>query len=218
MASATARPRVFFRIVRADGGPEIVAGMNSGVFTCGQQGNLILNDDPFIAPQQARFFFSGTRLVLEDIGGNNGVFVRLRHERELLPGGELRMGRQRLLLQGLAQPSPALDGTLAWGSLDGGCMFRLLQLFEGGMHGGAFLLKPGQNLLGRDSGDITFPSDGFISGKHAVLYASSDRVVVKDVGSSNGTFIRLPAPIFVENGDQLLIGRQLIKIEMQPHP
>src|SRR3712207_8163568 len=40
----------------------------------------------FIMPVQARFFFSGGRLVVEDVGGANGVFVRLRQERELPVG------------------------------------------------------------------------------------------------------------------------------------
>jgi hypothetical protein len=38
--------------------------------------------------------------------------------------------------------------------------------------------------------------------------------MVKDLGSSNGTFLRLTAPAFVENGDQFLIGRQLVRVEM----
>ena len=61
------------------------------------------------------------RLAVEDAGGGNGVFVRLRGERELPVGGELRLGRQRLLLElvppggggrgrdaGLGLPGPGL--------------------------------------------------------------------------------------------------------------
>jgi len=67
------------------------------------EGDLRLTDDPFIMPVQARFFFSAGRLVVEDVGGANGVFVRLRQERELPVGGEVRLGRQRLVLE----PIPA---------------------------------------------------------------------------------------------------------------
>ena len=76
-------------------------------------------------------------------------------------------------------------------------------------------LKDGENALGRELGDITFPSDGFISGRHAVLTVAQDRLMVKDLGSSNGTFLRLTAPAFVDNGDQFLIGRQLVRVELQ---
>ena len=93
---------------------------------------------------------------------------------------------------------------------------RLRQIIEGGVLGAAFPLKEGDNLLGREVGDITFPTDGFVSGRHALLHVSHQRLVVRDIGSSNGTFIRLPAPAFVEHGDQFLIGRQLLRVELQP--
>ena len=61
--------------------------------------------------------------------------------------------------------------------------------------------------------DIVFPTDGFVSSSHATLYVAPDRVLIRDgirdKHSSNGTFLRLTAPAFVENGDQFLIGRQL---------
>ena len=100
-APSATRPHVSFRVVRADGGPEISVPMTGETLTCGTRGDLTLPDDPFIAPVQARFFFSGERLAIEDLGGGNGVFSRLKVERELPVGGELRLGRQRLLLEAI---------------------------------------------------------------------------------------------------------------------
>ena len=54
------------------------------------------------------------------------------------------------------------------------------------------------------------------SGRHALLNVKQDRLRVRDVGSSNGTFVRLTAPVLVEDGDQFLIGRQLLRVEVQP--
>jgi FHA domain/zinc-ribbon domain len=207
------RPRVSFRVVRADGGPEMVVPMPGETLTCGTRADLALPDDPFIAPVQARFFFSGHRLAVEDLGGGNGVFARLKGERELPVGGELRLGRQRLLLEIIPPVTPGEGGAVAWGSPDPGYKLRIVQLLESGMRGAAFCLREGENLLGREVGDITFPGDGFVSGRHAVLNARGDRLLVKDVGSSNGTFMRLSAPSFVESGDQFLVGRELVRIE-----
>ncbi len=39
--------------------------------------------------------------------------------------------------------------------------------------------------------------------------------MVRDLGSSNGTFVRLVAPTFVDNGDQFLVGRELVRVELQ---
>ncbi|MEN9799967.1 MAG: hypothetical protein RL653_3664, partial [Pseudomonadota bacterium] len=35
----------------------------------------------------------------------------------------------------------------------------------------------------------------------------------RDLGSSNGTFVRLAGPVLVDGGDQLLVGRQLLRVE-----
>jgi pSer/pThr/pTyr-binding forkhead associated (FHA) protein len=180
---------------------------------CGRKGDVVIEDDPFVSESQLRLFFSGNRLAVEDVGGGNGVFTRLRSERELALGGELRLGRQRLLLEPMADVTPDEDGAIQWGSADPGHRFRLVQLIEGGFRGAAWLLHEGDNAIGREVGDIAFPSDGFVSGRHALIHVSFDRVVVRDLGSSNGTFLRLAAPAFVDNGDQFLTGRQLLRVE-----
>jgi pSer/pThr/pTyr-binding forkhead associated (FHA) protein len=89
-----------------------------------------------------------------------------------------------------------------------------VQLLEGGLRGSAFPLKEGDNLLGRENGDIIFPGDGFISSRHALLQTRSHTVILKDLGSSNGTFVRIDARKRLEDGDQLLIGRHLLKFEL----
>ncbi len=189
--------------------------MRGETLMCGRVGDLSLPDDPFVAEQQVRFFFSGARLAIEDVGGGNGVFTRVRTERDLTVGGEVRIGRQRLLVEPIAPLTAAPDGAAAWGSPDLGYRFRLIQLLEGGGRGCAYPLKEGDNLVGRENGDIVFLGDGFVSGRHASFYVAPDRLLIRDLGSSNGTFLRLAAPSFVEQGDQFLIGRQLVRIEMQ---
>ncbi len=215
VAPPASRPKVQIRVVRADGGPESLQRMQADVLTCGTQGEIALKDDPFVAAVQARFFFSGSRLAIEDVGGGNGLFLRLRNEREVLPGGELRLGRQRLLIEPIPAVAPSAGGAIAWGSPDPGYRFRLVQLLEGGIRGSAYPLKEGENLLGRELGDITFPTDGFVSGRHAQMQVAGDRLLLKDLGSSNGTFIKLSAPAFVEHQDQFLIGRELLRVELQ---
>lgn len=119
------------------------------------------------------------------------------------------------MLEPIPTAATGPGGTQVWGSPDPGYRLRLVQLLEGGLRGGAFPLREGDNLLGREQGDLTFPTDGFVSGRHAVLQVRQDRLQVRDVGSSNGTFIRLSGPTFVDNGDHFLIGRQLLRVEIQ---
>ena len=210
MAALQTRPSVTVRVVRADGGPEAAFGLKKDEAIVGSAGDILLIDDPFAARTQARLYFDGAALMVDDIGGGNGVFARVSNECWLTPGNELRCGRQRLMLEAL---SPACQPP-TWGSPDPGYRARLVQLLEGGRRGDAFPLREGDNLIGRDSGDISFPGDGFVSGRHAVLSVSAEMVRIRDVGSSNGTFLRLGAPTRVGDGDQLLVGRHLLKLDV----
>lgn len=206
------RPQVTLRVVKADGGPEVVFAFRKDQAVAGSAGDILLMDDPFVARNQARFTFSGPVLTVDDIGGGSGVFARVKAERQVHLGQEIRCGRQRLVLEEIPPaPTPRV-----WGSPDPGCRVRLVQLLDGGRRGDAFPLREGENLIGREAGDITFPGDGFVSGRHAVLRVQADRMTLRDVGSSNGTFVRLDQPTNLENGDQLLMGRHLLKVDMTP--
>ncbi len=129
------KPRVSLRVVRADGGQEASTVMTDGTVTCGQEGNLALPDDPFLAPTQVRFFFVADKLHAEDVGGGNGTFVRVKGETTLQSGSEVRIGRQRLKLERLPAAQPGPEGTVAWGSPVGNALFRLIQVMEGGETG-----------------------------------------------------------------------------------
>lgn len=211
---SAARPRANIRVVRADGGMEAVFALRKDEVVAGSSAELLLMEDPFVARTQARFYFEGGALRVEDVGGNSGLFVRLRAQILLDPRQQVRCGRQVLVFEALP---PAPSGLpRIWGSPDHGIRGRLLQLLEGGRRGDAFTLREGDNLIGRETGDITFPSDGFISGRHAMVRVQDGRAVVRDLGSSNGTFVRLNAPLSLVDGDQLLVGRQLLKVEVRP--
>jgi hypothetical protein len=210
------KPKVTIRLVRMDGGPETTLALKKEEATVGLSGDIPLMDDPFVPRVQAKFFFNGMSLMVEDVGAGNGVFAKLRGERVVLPGAEMRCGRQRLLFEAVAPLAP--NTARSWGSPDPGYRARLIQILEGGRRGDAFPLREGDNLLGREMGEITFPGDGFVSGRHAVINVRGDRITVCDVGSSNGTFCRLAGPTALENGDHLLIGRQFLKMDIAMMP
>jgi hypothetical protein len=52
-----------------------------------------------------------------------------------------------------------------------------------------FKLKPGSNYLGRGSGNDFQIEDQSVSGSHAQVFVDGDLIVVKDLGSTNGTYI-----------------------------
>jgi len=55
--------------------------------------------------------------------------------------------------------------------------------------------------------------DDYVSRRHARLTASNGMLFLEDLGSSNGTFLRVRRPIVLEAGDEILIGSTVLKVE-----
>jgi len=76
-----------------------------------------------------------------------------------------------------------------------------------------FPLRPGENSVGRDAGDITFPGDRYVSARHAVFKVEPGGVTFTDLGSSNGSFVKVAGAADLTPGDQLLLGTQLFRLD-----
>jgi pSer/pThr/pTyr-binding forkhead associated (FHA) protein len=209
------RGRIRLALVRADGQPGQVFDVEKDEAICGRtEGDLRLPDDPTVSPRHARFTVAGGVLRVEDLGSVNGTFLRLKEPRRISIGEELRVGRQLLRLEPLPRPAPPGEhGTWPWGTKDPGYRLRLSQLLEGGGLGEIFPLRDGENLVGREAGDVTFPTDRYVSARHARLEVKGAEVVLADAGSSNGTYVKLAGAADLAIGDQLLVGAQLLKVE-----
>ena len=90
---------------------------------------------------------------------------------------------------------------------------KLHLIMEGGQAGDSYDLKD-ETAVGRTTGDITFPHDGFMSGKHARIVRRGGSFVLVDEESRNGTFIRINGEVELKPGDMILIGRQLFRFEV----
>jgi pSer/pThr/pTyr-binding forkhead associated (FHA) protein len=210
-------PAARFRLaaVRTDGLPGSTFPLDKDEIVCGRtEGDIRIPDDPTVSPRHARFVQSGGVLRVEDLGSVNGTYLRIREPRRLAPGQEIRIGHQLLRLEPLARP-PARDdrGARPWGTKDPGYRFRLSQLLEGGGLGEIFPLRDGENAIGREAGAVTFPSDPFVSARHARIDVAGGEVTLADTGSSNGTFVKIAGAADLARGDLLLVGGQLLRVE-----
>jgi pSer/pThr/pTyr-binding forkhead associated (FHA) protein len=70
-------------------------------------------------------------------------------------------------------------------------MFIILEVLLGSNSGKHFRITPGQRIrVGRSSlADITFPTDGFVSGTHFALENDAEKCWITDLNSRNGTFV-----------------------------
>jgi pSer/pThr/pTyr-binding forkhead associated (FHA) protein len=201
--------------VRHDGLPGLVLELSRQETLCGRtEGELRLADDPTVSPRHARFVRHGRRVQVEDLGSLNGTYLRLRGTHRVSMGEELRIGRQLVRLEPLARPAPGGDHAgRTWGSADSGATLRLAQLLDGGGVAEVFPLRPGENSVGRDAGDVSFPGDRYVSARHAIIRVEPDGVTITDLGSSNGSFVKVVGAVELAPGDQLLLGTQLFRLE-----
>lgn len=86
-----------------------------------------------------------------------------------------------------------------------------------GTEEGEYPLKEGENIIGRDASPL-FAKDNLLSGRHATFIVQGPSVWIRDDGSRNGVYVRLPRQQHVElvNGDQFCIGRIILRFELQP--
>jgi len=115
-------------------------------------------------------------------------------------------------------PVPDADGTYFYGSPKRPSKLMLTQLLAGGQPGMIFRARDDSLSIGREQNDINFPDDPFISGRHALVQATETpdgmRFQIADLGSKNGTFVRVDNEIPLFHGDYVFLGQQLLRVEI----
>jgi pSer/pThr/pTyr-binding forkhead associated (FHA) protein len=72
--------------------------------------------------------------------------------------------------------------------------------------------------IGRGEGDVRFPDDPFMSPLHAKLSWEDAKLMARDLGSRNGTWVFLEEAYRLTEGDVLLIGSQIIRFRRLGYP
>ncbi len=88
----------------------------------------------------------------------------------------------------------------------------LVSINEDGSDGVAIPLEFLETTVGRD-GDTRFPTDAFLSPKHARLHIENGTLFIEDLYSLNGTFLKLRDEVKLTPGDTFLMGRQVLRFE-----
>ena len=213
-------PRGRLVVVREDGTDgEAFPLYGEGTTIIGRDGGHVsFPQDGFLAGQHAEFWYEGDVLFLRSLPSTNGVFLRIRDDVEVESGDHFRMGQELLrldlMMDVVGGQDRDEDGTIGLGSpLPREAWARLSQVLGPNASGMVFLLCGDEVYLGRDRGEVTFPEDGYVSGTHAVLSRRGSKHFLRDLDSSNGTFLRLRGPTPVEADDHVLAGQQLFRVE-----
>jgi hypothetical protein len=197
------------------GGPDRYEPRGDDVII-GSQGDIALEGEHFAAPKEACFSYRDGKLALIDLEGGNGVFVRTRQPVELVFGDEFLVGDQVLCLLGNPAPddSPGPGPTYFYASPRWHSSFRLVQIWEGGQHGATCVARGTTLQIGRTMGDMTFASDPLVSELHCAIEEQAGAIVLSDLASRAGTFVRITGQRELIDGDEIAIGRTRLKVSI----
>jgi pSer/pThr/pTyr-binding forkhead associated (FHA) protein len=182
------------------------------------EGDLMF-DDPHLSARHARVVAGeGGARVLSPLESRNGVYLRLRTSIDLVDGDTLLMGKQVLRYEVIPDNErnlrPAVDhGVALFGTPGRPSWARLRQLTASGVTRDVYHLNRQESILGREQADIVFSDDEFMSRRHAQISLRATRGRLEDLGSSNGTFIRLRGPHSLASGDLIRLGDELLRFE-----
>jgi pSer/pThr/pTyr-binding forkhead associated (FHA) protein len=214
------------------------------------EGSVVIGDDAYISPRHARIVRRDGKYFLRDLASTNGIFVRIPFvlsssvagdagDKKSAPAGappaqdELPLKDQDLFLvgqqvlrfevvkdaeEGFGVASD--NGTLLFGTPASPRYARLSLRSVEGVSRDVFHLRKKETILGRESGDIVFTDDPFLSRRHALLRVEEQgpgqnrRFTLSDLGSSNGTFLRVHEEVLLRSGDQFRIGQQLFRFDL----
>lgn len=157
-------------------------------------------EDMLLSGRHASISHGPEGFFLRDDGSTNGVFIKLKEARpaEIFNGNVLRIGKQMLLFD----------------AENGGASF--IHIDMNGKPLNRYELSAQTIVLGRQAPDITLDqTDMTLSRRHLSLTFKDRKIWVKDLGSANGSFLKIKNSIPLEPDDQFRVGNQLLRFSLK---
>jgi hypothetical protein len=213
------RLRIRVHVVRSMwGGPDAYEPLGDEIII-GRHGQVQLEGEKFCHPSEAMMRWRGDQLWLEDFEGGNGVFMRIRTPVEVGFGDEFLIGDQLLRVEKNppADDEPDPDPTYFYSSPKWPTAFRVVQIFEGGAPGACVVARGTTLQVGSAVGDLMFPYDPLVSEQHCYIEEQAGAIVLTDLQSRTGVFVRLEGEQEITHGDELIVGRTRLVVDLSPN-
>jgi pSer/pThr/pTyr-binding forkhead associated (FHA) protein len=219
-SGAGGRRRARLVLERGEGFDGATFRLDGESITAGRSnGPVVFPGDPCLAPHHATFFYRDGALHVRDEGAPGGVYLRLRGLTvPLRPGDTFVVGDRLLRLGGQLPPPPAAspDGTRRLGApRPSPPTIVIEERLEGGVAGRVFVRGGASVTIGRAGCALNLGDDPNLSQAHAELLVDANGAVrLRDLSSSNGTFVRIPphAERELRDGDFLRMGREVLRV------
>jgi pSer/pThr/pTyr-binding forkhead associated (FHA) protein len=185
------------------------------------EGDIVLSEDRYLSPRHARFFRQDGHWYLRDLGSVNGVYRRLRKPTPLRNSDLVLLGLEVLQFELVDHAERGLGhaiqhGVLVFGSPATTRRARLCQRTVEGVVRDIYHLVSDETTIGRETGDIVFTSDPFMSRRHAAITWDEDaqEYVLADLSSSNGTYLAIRDDVRLDDGEFIRLGQHLFRVDL----
>ncbi|WP_437679887.1 FHA domain-containing protein [Sorangium sp. So ce131] len=185
------------------------------------EGDILLEDDLYVSPRHARIAAQNGSWVLRDLGSINRIYLRIRKTHPLRDGDLLLLGLEVLQFQTVSDGERGLGhaiqhGTLLFGSPAIHRRARLCQRTVEGVTRDVYHLYRDETVIGRETGDIVFTADPFLSRRHAAIRRNpaTGEFTLADLESSNGTYVAIREEVSLVDRDFVRIGQHLFRVDL----
>ena len=216
--SGSRRPRLAILDERGETTKVLMLDRGEAVIGRGEDADIRFELDVYLSPLHARIDMHQGKLWLRDLGSRNGSWLFIDEPTKLVDGDLLLVGSQMIRFRRLGYPGPhppEADSTRRMGSVTPNVDVAMLeQLRADGSVRDNFHLSPGrQAVIGRETGDWTFPYDPTMSGRHAEVLSEDIEFFVADAGSRNGVAMAVRGDRELRAGQRFLLGDQILRVE-----
>ena len=169
----------------------------AGSTTIGRQDcDISLPSDTSISDRHASISRTAEGYFLRDDGSATGVFLKLREARpfEVRHGNIVRAGRQFLVFR-----------------IENGS-YSFIHYDATGRPVNRHAIPEKTIVAGREAPDVILDAkDMSLSRRHLSISLRDKRLMLKDLGSANGTYLKVKTEVRLEDGDLFRVGQQLFK-------
>jgi hypothetical protein len=182
----------------------------------GADGAIAIQNEKFCHPREAQIRWVKGRVWLHDLEHGNGVFLRIRQPVELEIGDEFIVGDQLLTIERNPDPNdgPGEGPTYFYSSPKWPSSFRVVQLFEGGAKGACVVARGTTMQIGSAIGDFVFTADPLVDDQHCLVEEQAGAILLTDLGSRTGVFVRIKGEQELITGDEVMVGRTRMALDI----
>ena len=203
-------------LIQPDGSEGGIVDIPDSEVAVGRDAGGFFETDSYLSPRHAVLKFENNQIIIRDENSLNGIFKKIMPNDpvEITSGSIFRMGQELILFEAIDKGADGSDGTKRMGSPIEGLWGRISLIVGKGRLGNAFPVGGEGVICGRERGNILFPDDGYISGVHLRIHRENNKYYITDLGSSNGSYYKISGESALSNGDFILMGAQLFRIQI----